>query len=118
MTWRAALPGLCRPSWRRMRPCARGDDPLNDLTLRVVHPLKDTATVPRIGEISMIELRVKEVRVKRGWTQERLARALGMKQAAVSRLERRARVRRLDVALIERIARVLKVSLRELVQIE
>jgi DNA-binding Xre family transcriptional regulator len=66
----------------------------------------------------MIRLRIKEVREERGWTQTQLGKAIHMRQAAISRLERRPVARRIDVRLLERIARALKCQLRDLLVIE
>ena len=65
-----------------------------------------------------IKLLLKDVRQQAGVSQVKLGQALGMEQAAISRLERRKALRRLDVALLERIARVLKVKLADLLEIE
>ena len=66
----------------------------------------------------MITLRVKEIRERRGMTQEDLALKVKTTQTAISRLEHRRVFQRLDVALLERIAKVLRVSLKHLVQLE
>lgn len=65
-----------------------------------------------------IHLRIGEVRRQRGWTQIALAKSVGIKQAALSRLERRAIVRRLDVPLLEKIAKALAVPLSRLLKVE
>jgi len=58
------------------------------------------------------------VRRERGVTQVALAKALGIKQSALSRLERRTMIRRLDVQLLQRIAKALGVPLKRLLRVE
>ncbi len=64
--------------------------------------------------MSPVRLRIREERRKRGLTQTQLAKRVGVRQATISDLERRA-VRRLDMVLLERIARALKVSPTDLI---
>lgn len=64
--------------------------------------------------MSPVRLRIREERKRRGLTQTELARRVGVRQATISDLERRA-VRRLNLAVLERIARVLKVSATDLI---
>ena len=61
---------------------------------------------------------MREVREERGWTQQQLARAVKTTQTAISRLEHRRVVQRLDVRLLEKIARALGVPLRRLIRID
>ena len=66
----------------------------------------------------MIELRVREVRERRGLSQEALAKAAGTTQSAIARLEARRTVERLHVPQLERIAKALGVGLKELLHVE
>ena len=65
-----------------------------------------------------VHLRVGAVRRERGVTQLALAKRLGIKQSALSRLERRTVIRRLDVQLLQRIAKALGVPLKRLLRVE
>jgi transcriptional regulator with XRE-family HTH domain len=61
-----------------------------------------------LGAMSPIVLRVREARLRRGWTQVELARRAGVRRATVSELESR-QPQRVDLAVLERIARALRV---------
>jgi transcriptional regulator with XRE-family HTH domain len=65
--------------------------------------------------MSPLQLRIRQERQRRGWTQQELAARVGVRRATISDLERRA-VRRLDMALLERIARALRVPAKRLIE--
>ncbi len=60
----------------------------------------------------MIENRVKELRLARGWTQEELARAVGVSRQSINSIERHRYVPSLPLALV--FARVFGVATDEL----
>ena len=65
--------------------------------------------------MSPLTLRLKEHRKAKGLTQAQLAKRVGVRQATISELERRASFRRLDVRLLDRIARTLAVRTIDLI---
>jgi len=67
--------------------------------------------------VTPVELRIRRERERKGWSQVELARAAGVPQPTISRLERRP-VTRLDVPLLERIANALGVPLKRLMKVE
>lgn len=71
-----------------------------------------TYTLP----MTPIDLRIREQREQKRWTQQALAEAAGVPQSTISRLERRP-VTRLDVAILERIASALDVPLSRLIKV-
>ena len=56
-----------------------------------------------------IELRIRQLRQARGWSQADLAKRAGVRQATVSRIENN-RVKSLDLAVFEKIAEALEVD--------
>lgn len=62
-----------------------------------------------------IRVRIREVRVKLGLTQEQLAERLGVSQSSVSRLE--ARGRHVSLNTLERVAGALGIAAGELLSI-
>jgi DNA-binding XRE family transcriptional regulator len=114
------LPTACPPAPAACVPVREADAPLSLGARLSVPSLFGTADKKnsRFEGLPMIRLRVQEVRRECGKSQEWLAKKLGMKQPALSRLERRAVPRRLDVRLLEKIARELDVPLKRLLVIE
>ncbi len=57
-------------------------------------------------------MRLKQIREKRGWTQERLAEKVGVSRVTIARIE--IGNRRPSLELLERLAKVLKVKVGDL----
>lgn len=60
--------------------------------------------------------RVKELRVQRGWTQERLARAVGVSRQSINSIERNRYIPSLPLAL--KFARVFGCAMEEIFELE
>ena len=56
-----------------------------------------------------LSLRIKEVRVTKGWTQAELAEKAGVRRATVNRIEN-ARVKAIDLEVLEKLATALEVD--------
>ncbi len=59
-------------------------------------------------------MRLKQIREKRGWTQERLAEKVGVSRVTIARIETANRKPSLE--LLERLAKALKVKVGELLK--
>ncbi len=59
-------------------------------------------------------MRLKQIREKRGWTQERLAEKVGVSRVTIARIETANRKPSLE--LLERLAKVLKVNVGDLLK--
>lgn len=56
-----------------------------------------------------ITLRIKEIRLTKGWTQAELAEKAGVRRATVNRIEN-ARVKAIDLEVLEKLAKALEVD--------
>lgn len=75
---------------------------------------EDASTVSEISD--RIAVRIRELRLAKGWSQEQLAEATGLSRDAVSRIERGDRSPSLDT--LNLVARALGTSLPQLVDVE
>lgn len=66
--------------------------------------------------MSPIRLRVRELRNKRGWTQQQLAERAGVRRATISELESGRVPERVKLATLEKIARALGVPTLKLLR--
>jgi transcriptional regulator with XRE-family HTH domain len=59
--------------------------------------------------MSPLNLRIKELRTAKGWSQRELSRRAGVRQATVSHLES-GKVKTVDLSVLERLAKALQVD--------